>query len=194
MITIRCTRSRGPRGFGNNDVCRGPVNVAVIRLNGSHRENSSTTLMQPAIEQLQRDMHNAWSQLTFPGNFRNPWMDFEYAMPLFDGIRYDEVDVQADSFHNSFPLTEMAEQHLVYYFGTYLDVLCEYWRDDDNEMSLPLGDIRITQLLMCLDTLWEIDTPPKIQQVLVQFMVLIESYGCEESYLVKIKGMLAQCD
>ena len=33
VITIRCTRSRGPRGFGNSDFRRGPVNVAVIPLN-----------------------------------------------------------------------------------------------------------------------------------------------------------------
>ena len=32
VITIRCTRSRGPRGFFClQDVCRGPVNVDVIQ-------------------------------------------------------------------------------------------------------------------------------------------------------------------
>ena len=38
-ITIRCTRSRGPRGFFCLHVFRrGPVNVAVIRLNQSVNE------------------------------------------------------------------------------------------------------------------------------------------------------------
>ena len=41
MITIRCTRSRGPRGFFClQDVCRGPVNVAVIQLDESHGNQS----------------------------------------------------------------------------------------------------------------------------------------------------------
>ena len=37
VITIRCTRSRGPRGlFCLQDVCRGPVNVDVIMANQLH--------------------------------------------------------------------------------------------------------------------------------------------------------------
>ena len=45
MITIRCTRSRGPRGFFClHDVCRGPVNVAVIPLKTKVRDLSTMSV------------------------------------------------------------------------------------------------------------------------------------------------------
>ena len=45
MITIRCTRSRGPRGFFClQDVRRGPVNVAVITLNLENDSSGETPL------------------------------------------------------------------------------------------------------------------------------------------------------
>ena len=45
VITIRCTRSRGPRGFLYlHDVRRGPVNVAVIGLSDVERGSTLNEL------------------------------------------------------------------------------------------------------------------------------------------------------
>ena len=48
VITIRCTRSRGPRDFFClQDIRRGPVNVAVITLNQPERKSFAQSSPRP---------------------------------------------------------------------------------------------------------------------------------------------------
>ena len=61
VITIRCTRSRGPRGFFClRGVCRGPVNVAVIPLSGEPSINCEIL----TFELLAMDVINDWLNKT----------------------------------------------------------------------------------------------------------------------------------
>jgi len=83
MISIRCTRSRGPRGFSClHDVHRGPVNVAVMRLMKVldmatskdcvivvHGFAGKRLWMWPLANRLRRDFDVvSWSYFSFAGS------------------------------------------------------------------------------------------------------------------------------